>query len=225
MDLTTAIMDDNNLIVKIGNKKALLSLGTNFSLSNDKTVTILGKTFNLTDQYMGFSLKDVNKYLNVDIDYILGSEILSKYNLKIDYKNKELKLSDTAINDLKESIPIKYELEIPKIPFKVNNRNVEAILDTISNLSYVNEKNLDEKSAKGEETDFFLGMGNFETKYYNSTYTLGEESFNLKTALYPSVISKSRFLTVDKIVIGKELLKNFVLLINSFEKQIYYEKI
>lgn len=225
MDLTTKIMDDNNLIVDFDDKKALLSLGSNFSLSNDKTITILDKTFNLTDQYMGFFLKDVKNYLNADVDCILGSEILSKFNLKIDFKNKDFFISDKAIKDLKEGTPIKFELDVPKIPFKVNDKPVVATLDSLSNLSYINEKNLLEKTVIGEESDFFLGMGNFETKYYNSKFSLGNETFNLKTAVYPSVISKSRFLSVEKIVIGKELFKNFKLILNSTEKHIYYEKI
>ncbi len=227
MKLDFPIVDDNYIIIQLNNKKALIATGINYSLSNEKSISILDKNFSLDNQYMGFSLQDINQYMKSNVDYVLGSNILSQMNLVIDKKNKLVTLSDEDFkpenNDI-DGVPLNFNFDIPNIQIKVHETNITAILDTVSNFCYLNVKNIQDMVEIGEKEDFMIGMGHFKSKLFQARFTIGKNNIMLETGFYPSVISKSRFLSLDKGIIGCELLSAYKIILNSSSKTFYLIK-
>ena len=99
------------------------------------------------------------------------------------------------------------------------------MLDSLSKYSYLHEKLILNKDHFQEKTDFFPNMGNFNVKTYDVTYAMDKDILKLETGIYPSVITKSRFLSMDKGVLGIELLKNYLITINSSSKKLNFDRL
>lgn len=225
MDFKSSIISESYIIIQLDNLKGLIASGINFSLSNENSFTILGKHFSLENQYLGFSLQDVKKHLNIEVDYVIGSNVLSKFNYKINKKKKEFIFSTDAFKteDCFPAIPLTYNFDIPNIPIQINNLGITAIFNTLSNYCYVNEKNLQTMTEIAEKEDFMIGMGNFKAKLFQANYNIGGNDVILETGFYPSVISKSRFLAIDKGIIGSEVLSKYVVIVNSQNNQFFIQ--
>jgi hypothetical protein len=223
MNLLTSIIDNSKLMVKINDLTVLIATGINFSLSNKSVLSISDQNFNLESQYMGFSIKDINHLLNSNIDVLLGSNILSKFNYKIDTIKNEFLLSSSEILGSGINIPVKFDLDIPQISVQIDNKQVNASIDTLSNYCYLNEKFFSNKESLGENDDFIPGMGSFSTKIYNVDFLIGNKFFSLKTGYYPNVIQKLKLLSTDKGVLGYEIIRNSRIVINSTKKELIYE--
>lgn len=225
MKVDFSIVDENHIVIQLNNAKALLATGINFSLSNEKSISIMDKTFNLDNQYMGFSLQDIKKFLKIDIDHVIGSNILSHLNYVVDTKHKVVSVSDKVFSASSSMIqvPLTYNFEIPSIQVSLESNQIQAVLDTLSNYSYLHEKNLQNLPEIGEKDDFMIGMGNFKTKIYQAHYSIGDSKIMLETGYYPLVISKSRFISTDKGILGSELFSKFSITFNAENKQLYLD--
>lgn len=213
MDFSSKIVDNGKVIIDLNNKRALIATGINYSLSNIKNIEICGKSFNLEDNYMGFSIEDVSNQLKTEIDFVIGSDILAKFNYSINMFKKEFLLSTKQL-PLENSIPLHSELDLPYFQVQLNEKQLSVHFDSLSNFSYVNEKNLLKEDEIGEKIDFMVGMGSFTTKIYSNHFSIGKDDIVLETGYYPSVIARSKFLSLEKGVIGSELLKKFSITVN-----------
>ena len=225
MDLISPIVDDTKIIVQIDSKNALIATGINFSLSNENSISILGKEFTLESEYLGFSLLDINKVLKTKVDYVIGSNILSKFNYCINNKKKEFKFSTDTMLLEGTIIPIFFELDIPNIEVIVNGKKIHTLIDSLSNFCYLHDKNVKDSPETSTESDFMIGMGNFNAKTYDITYLIDTLEENFKTGVYPPVISKSRRLTESKGVIGSQFLHKYIVTVNSTDKKLSCKKI
>ena len=224
MDFTSQIVDNNKVIIELNDKKALIATGINYSLSNQKNIEVCGKSFHLEDNYMGFSIQDIKNQLKTEIDFVIGSDVLAKFNYRIDTKKREFSLSTIPIQ-LENPISFRCELDIPYFQAQVNGKQISANFDSLSNCSYLNEKNLIKDKQIGEKKDFMVGMGSFTSMIFSNQFLIGENDIILETGYYPSVIAKSKFLSLEKGVIGNELMKKFIITVNFETKQMGLQNI
>ena len=216
MDLICPILDNNNVIIELNGERVLIASGMNYSLSNEHSITIDESTFILDNQFIGFSIKDINNHLKEDVKYVLGSNILSKFNYRIDKSKKIFTISPNPFDVGTDSIPLSYNLDVPTIPVSTQDKQISAIFDTLSSYTYIHEKIIPENVEKEQEsTDFVIGVGKFTVKLFRNQYNIGKQKIELMSANYPSVITKSRPLSIDKGVLGSELTANFVITLNS----------
>ena len=113
MELQTIIMDDSRLIIKLVSKTALIATGINYSLSNEKSIMILDKSFSMDNQYLGFTLEDIKKQLGINIDCLIGSDILSKFNYSMNFKTKEFLISTDEIQKGTNTLDLTIDLNVP----------------------------------------------------------------------------------------------------------------
>ena len=225
MELQALIIDDSRLIIKLESKTALIATGINYSLSNEKSIMILDKSFSMDNQYLGFTLEDIKKQLGIKIDCCIGSDILSKFNYSINFKTKEFLISTEEIHKGSNTLDLTIELNIPYISIVIGEKKILAVLDSLSKFSYLHERLILNKDHFQEKTDFFPNMGNFNVKTYDVTYTIDKDSLKLETGIYPPVITKSRFLSMDKGVLGIEFIKNYLITINSSSKKLNFDRL
>jgi hypothetical protein len=80
-------------------------------------------------------------------------------------------------------------------------------VDTGARLSYVDEKIAANYAPIGKESDFYPGIGEFETDVYEIPFQQGEMGFQLRCGVLPKILETALFVTGKRGIVGSELFE------------------
>lgn len=80
-------LTDNHIIANINGKKCLIDTGSPMTIGN-QNLQIAGHDFTCIDSFMGVSLESLPKSVGTDLDYLIGSDVLSSFIVDIDWEKK-----------------------------------------------------------------------------------------------------------------------------------------
>jgi hypothetical protein len=155
-------------------------------------------------------LDEIRRHLGSDIDAAIGMDILSRYDLRVEYMpsiGEYHVQASRAVNLRREQCaPVRSELGIPIVDAVVNGEVVPMFIDTGSHHTYI-----DKALARGAQVDtihdFFPGLGTFAAETYYATLSLCGCDFDTKVAVLPGTLQYLLHVSGVKGIIGMDLLK------------------
>ena len=174
---------DNLIIVTIDSRNYLVDTGANisFSIRDCNLDLVINDNNYLLRPNLASSL--VNDALNhlipgVVVDGVIGTDIISKTNLSVDYLNKEIYF---------DIVKPPYDVEQHFIPFEVKlgyiftdmylyTNKLYMIIDSGAKIGYVKSKYLDLGNPVGEYEDYSPELGHMEGKLYNFYDSMHKEN-------------------------------------------------
>lgn len=204
---------DNHLIIEDNGNTLLIDTGSPFSIF-DKSLDFCGHQFNPGS--IRFNAPDISGLVGIDIDALVGYDILKHFNLLIDYRGGSITFSDEKMQlPGATTIPFTAGFGIPKITMNLLGKPLSCFLDSGAKISYVTAKSTQGLTPECSDSDFYLGFGRFDTPIFPIETSVGGQSFTVRYGNLPPVLEVSllKLLNAD-IIVGFDFFNRFTVLID-----------
>ncbi len=159
-----------------------MSIGEGSIKLNGTDYPLAGRTF------MGVSLDDISKNIGIQIDVLLGADILSKTDLFVWFWKEEIHYDPTGT----PNVPMELVMGVPVVEILIQSRKIRACIDTGAQHSYVTNKIAEGLVRIGEVEDFYPGMGAFRAEQVQvelpGTLEQDSRTFEMNIAVLPSTL-------------------------------------
>lgn len=173
------------VVVDIEGKKYLVDTGSaiSFSLGNDLTLMLGGKNYLLRENPLVNAFKKtLSRVLpNVQIDGIIGTDIIVKTNLSINFLQGEIyfDLVDFPYDIEQYVLPLTYKFYHFFVKFPCDYGDINVIVDSGSTVWYIKSKYLNLNNPLGEFKDYSPEIGEINGLYFPFYDGIHQESVSV----------------------------------------------
>ncbi len=201
---------DNHIIVVINGIRVLIDTGSPSSLSDGSVLTLLGNNYNnFTDNLQGFTIDDLNNFINARVNILLGEDVLRNINFFVDWDNRRILFSIEPFQQQGTFIPLNFFMGIPIVELEINNERFNVFLDSGAKVSYLNQELTDNYEQIGEAEDFYPGFGNFTTNIYKVPVRLGNTEIIIRAGNLPNILQYTLHMANCRGILGNEINNYF----------------
>jgi hypothetical protein len=197
-DYDVTMDEKNHIIAHMGGKKCLIDTGSPVTLCDEVVefgaaksslkpkVAGLDVTSLLGAQ--GWSVKNIRKLSGLDIDALVGTDLLSTNRWFVDPFQKTLTVGFLPKGKV-TPIVSKFQGSSPIIECQVNGEPCEMLLDTGANVNFVSKMFTGDMEKIGDHDDFYPTIGKFTVPLYRAPYKVFGHTFgNVKFAELPPAL-------------------------------------
>ena len=217
---------DKHLIIEDNGKTYLIDTGSPYSIFDGEALEFLGQTCHKSNM-MALAAQvmptDISSLLGMHVDALIGNDILKHFAICFNYGQGEITFSDEGLT-LPDAIaiPIDTSFGVPKAKMSLLGDEGLFFLDTGAKISYVNSATTSGLTPDETDTDFYPGVGDFETSVFNLDTTIASKTFRVRYGNLPKLLEFSLIgLSGTKGVIGYDFFNNFKVLIDYRANQLY----
>jgi hypothetical protein len=200
---------DKHLIIHDQDNIILVDTGSPTTLHNKTEFEFCGRKFQSSSSNLLTNIDDVSNLLGMRITTLLGTDILSQYKIVIDYRERQFILSENKLEEFGHLIPFDFIQKIPVLELEIKNRKMRFFLDSGAKISYLDSDLTTHLNSKGQEEDFYPGIGSFSTPIYEVLTQIGGHGFNANYGNLPK--NMEQLLRHNQIqgIIGFDFFMNF----------------
>lgn len=200
---------DNHIIAIIDGKRVLLDTGAPTSIGDGSSFSLLGRNLNFSQIFMGFSIDQLNELLGTKINILLGVDVLRTLNFFVDWDRKTLLFSSIPFEHEGTFIPLEFFMNIPIVVLQINGTTFRAFLDTGAKLSYLKPDLTSNYKLLGQTSDFYPGVGRFDTNIYEVPVMLGPHTFTVIAGHLPELLQMTLMMANTQGILGNDIFKYF----------------
>ena len=203
------ILKEGHLFVNIDGYEWLLDTGAPTSFGTSQ-IAIERQDFSVPTNYMGLKAAQLSKFVNHHTVGIIGADVLNEFDILIDIKNERVSFSTEQIALDGEALKITDFMGIPIIQANISGADRRMFFDTGAQISYSQDESLDTFPSAGVVTDFYPGIGQFQTETYWVNATLGKMQYKLRCGSLPGLLGMTLMMAGTEGIIGNEILQDRV---------------
>ena len=211
-------------IIQDGDNIILIDTGAPATIHISDELNFLSENFSCTSSYMGLTAFKLSEHLGMQVTTLLGTDVLSKYKILLDYRNLLVSFSKDDIPFEGTEIGISNFMGIPIIELVVNSQPLKFFLDTGAKLSYLSEDFTSGYSSVGTDEDFYPGVGQFETECYDIPTSLGANDFLVRYGNLPFMLQMTLMLGGTDGIIGFDFFNSFRVMLDLGSDKLLYNK-
>jgi hypothetical protein len=211
-------------IIQDGENIILIDTGAPATIHVSNDLNFLSEDFSCTSNYMGLTASKLSEHLGMQVTTLLGTDVLSKFKILLDYQNLQVSFSKEEIPFEGAEIGISNFMGIPIIELEVNNQVLKFFLDTGAKLSYLSEDITSGYPSVGTEEDFYPGVGQFETECYEIPTSIGTNDFVVRYGNLPFMLQMTLMLGGTDGIIGFDFFNNFKVVLDINNSTLRYVK-
>jgi len=200
------MLKDGHLFTEINHQLWLVDTGSPISFGSENSIILNQKKFTMLSNYMGLSSAKLSQFVGVPCVGLLGADILGNFDQIMDCCNGTLTLSSDELPPTGQQLSVHHFMGIPIMTVQVGNQTQSMIFDTGAQLSYWQNNTLYQFQASGTVSDFFPGIGEFETETYLVPTQIGSVDFTLRYGMLPELLGMTVMMTGAEGIIGNEIL-------------------
>lgn len=203
----TLEIDNGHLLLYLDNYVGLIDTGAPNSFGNTSTLKLYDKEYTIPKFYFGITVEKIGKFIHRDIDFVIGMDILSKYDVL--FTNESLILHPSKSLKIENQTNMKNIMGIPIILIKVDGTKVNSIFDTGAKISYIQNHLISNKKCIKNFNDFHPFSGEFETKVYKFDIEIDQIKMEIEagdTDDLPDIVKMS---VMNNCIIGSSILDNY----------------
>jgi hypothetical protein len=202
-------IQEGHPFVNIDGDDWLLDTGspTSFGI---KQITIEGQDFSIPSSYMGLTAEQLSRFVAHPTVGLIGADILNEFDILIDTKIESVSFSAAQIALDGKDLEITEFMGIPIVQANISGTDRQMFFDTGAQISYFQDKSLEAFPMIGTVTDFYPGIGQFQTKTYRVNATLGNVTYELRCGSLPGLLGMTLMMAGTEGIIGNEVLRDRV---------------
>lgn len=223
MEKYTLDMIDNHVVAVMEGKKVLIDTGSPISIGDSQEIIILGQTYSLEKRLMDLDVRQISELIQVDINVILGMDILSKFVFYISPGLRGMICSDYFINftDKMQDIPVYYSGTMPILDVRVEGVDLKMLFATGAKLSYLNRGFHGDNKSLGVKEDFYPGLGTFSAEVYDVPLEIKGNKLDIGCADPPEGLQKNLYMQKCNGVLGADIFRYFNIQFNFRNNRIW----
>jgi hypothetical protein len=208
MKVVPLAFKNGHLFATIDSQDWLLDTGAPTTFGNIESICINSFTFEVPENYMGLNADQLSKFVAHPTAGILGVDVLNNFNVIIDVKNECVSFTKEDISLNGNIIEIDDFMGIPIINANIGGTDRRMFFDTGAQISYFQDEVLNTFPSAGVVTDFYPGVGQFQTETYLVDTIIGTKSFKLRCGALPELLGMTLMIAGTEGIIGNEILNN-----------------
>lgn len=206
------VFDQGHLFVRLEGHLWLFDTGAPTSFGCTQGLSFAGEQFSLAQSYFGLTAEALSGFTGVQCHGLLGADILGRFDHIIDIEKGSLTLSldDELHCSSSNAVSMDEFMGIPVVRACIGSMDYRMLFDTGAQISYFQDDSIAGFPAAGSVTDFYPGVGQFQTRTHEVLVTLGQDSFVLRCGSLPGVLAATLMLAGVQGVIGNQVLADRV---------------
>ena len=204
-DLPLQILN-GHVFVRIGEALWLLDTGAPNSFGLTRSLVLGNEVFNLNTNYLGLTANTLSQYVGITCSGLIGMDILSRFDCLFDAISVKFTFAAGEIIRSSQNIGLDVFMGIPIIEARIEGRDYRMFFDTGAQISYLQCDSLTDFPTAGVVTDFYPGVGQFDTDIHNVSVSIGENIFNLRCGVLPGLLGMSLKMASVQGIIGNAIL-------------------
>lgn len=199
---------DGHLFVELCGELWLVDTGAPTSFGMSHSVTIAGEQFNVGTSYLGLTASTLSEFVGVRCSGLLGADVLGRFDHIFDTIGGRHTISATELSLSGESVRLDEFMGIPIVTARVAGRDYRMFFDTGAQISYFQDDSITEFPFACRVTDFYPGVGQFQTDTHNVPISLGGVLFTLRCGTLPGLLGMTLMMAGTEGIVGNAILSN-----------------
>lgn len=199
---------DGHLFVKLGGELWLLDTGAPTSFGTSRNLAIAGELFGLGTAYLGLTAETLSQFVGVPCAGLLGADVLGRFDYLLDTKGGMLTVSTTELSLSGQAVRLNEFMGIPIVTARIGSRDYRMFFDTGAQISYFQDDSLAEFPFAGRVTDFYPGVGQFQTDTHDVPVSLGGVAFTLRCGTLPGLLGMTLMIANVNGIVGNTILRD-----------------
>lgn len=201
---------DGHLFLVAEDEHWLIDTGAPSGFGESRSITIAGKDFDLGDNYLGMDAATLSDHVGIRCVGLLGADVLGEFDHIFDVPNETLTVSSESLVHDGEAVPVEHFMGIPVLNVRVGDEEHRMFFDTGAQLSYFQHDSLSDFPAVGTVSDFYPGVGQFETATHTVPMAISGILFELQCGKLPELLAMTLMMANTTGIVGNVILENRV---------------
>lgn len=198
-----------HLVMRYDGQALLLDTGLPFSVGNRASSRFFGREVPLLKSYNGMTVEQWSESVGVDLDVLVGSDVLSRYAVTIDGAASRIVLEASPPSGARTA-PLETVAGLPVVEVELAGRRLRMLFHTGATLSCLRDVDTRGHRSIGVARDCYPGLGEFGTELRLVRLMFGDQPVTLECGLMPAALERAlRPVDVHGIV-GTNLLEKFI---------------
>lgn len=212
----------DHAIIRTSDDVILIDTGAQHSIHAAGQFSFESAVHPCTANLAGATVDSISALLGMPITTLMGTDVLVKYNLILDYRNRQAEFSSSPLTFNGTPVALEYFTGIPIIPLSISGRMHRFLVDTGAQFSYASAGLIGSFPAAGVVEDFYPGAGKFEVSCHDVVGMLGTEPFTIRCGVAPKMVQRMLSMAGCQGIIGSDLFSHFSVLLNLKDGQMKY---
>ena len=197
---------ERHLYLSLGDQLWLFDTGAPQSFGEGGKLSILGKEFPVASSFMGLDANKVSEHAGVQMQGLLGADIINHFDYRIDVQSESIEISVDEIEMGESPLQIKEFMRIPIITAEIGGAQYSMFFDSGAQYSYFQEDDLSSFPSLGKVSDFYPGVGPFETDTFSVPMKISSVDISTQCGKLPDLLAMTLSMANTSGIIGNELL-------------------
>ncbi|WCJ59447.1 hypothetical protein NXS98_17295 [Fontisphaera persica] len=200
---------NEHLFLELEDGLWLVDTGAPISFSPSRVLRLAGTRYDVAADYLSFTAEAFSHFIGVPCVGLIGADVLGRYDFLFDVPGGQLALTTGELTHEGVRVPVDdFIMGIPIVTARVGQRPHRMFLDTGAQYSYFQDNSLATFPAAGRVTDFYPGLGQFETDTYQVPMSLGSVSMTLRCGRLPQLLGTALLMANTQGILGTALFVN-----------------
>ena len=180
---------EGHIVIRSKGQNLLLDTGSPITFSQERFVQLIDRHAIKYRDFQGVDCDTISGFIGVPVNTVVGMDVLTGLNLSINAGRREVTIGGRRPLGSDFSGDLEYLMGVPIVKLKVDGRDVRMIVDTAAKLSYLDSGILERYRQVGTETDFYPGIGEFNSETYHVPIALGNHDQIMTFGKLPGLLS------------------------------------
>lgn len=199
------VLKDGHLFFEMEDGLWLFDTGAPTSFGESKEIVLDGHRSPLGNSYMGLSASSLSSFTGVECRGLLGTDILGKFDHILDVNGATASISADGLELAGQALPLSEFMGIPILTARIGGNDYQMFFDSGAQISYFQEDSITDFPSAGSVTDFYPGVGQFQTDTHQIPVSLGGMNFTLRCGTLPGLLGATLMLADASGIIGNQI--------------------
>jgi hypothetical protein len=199
-----------HVFVELSGELWLLDTGAPTSFGTAHNLTLAGEQFRLGSSYLGLTAATLTRLVGVRCVGLLGADVLGSFDHILDEAGGTLTISTAELTLGGHVCRLVEFMGIPIVTARIASTDYRMFFDTGAQISYFQDDSLEDFPCTGSVTDFYPGVGQFQTDTHEIPVMLGGDSFTLRCGTLPRSLRTTLKMAGTRGIVGNQILRHRV---------------
>ena len=210
MDTFPLQLINGHVFVELDGELWVIDTGAPSSFGTSSSLSIVGEQFSLGKDYLGLTAATLSQFVGIPCVGLLGADILGCFDHVFDIAGGKLSVSTAELSHSGQRVQLDNFMGIPIVTARVGSTNYRMFFDTGAQISYFQDDSIADFPAAGSLTDFYPGIGQFQTDTHEVPVSLEGVQFTLLCGTLPGQLGMGLMMADTQGIVGNAILRDRV---------------
>lgn len=202
-------MGRGHLVVYQEAQAMLLNTGCPVSMGRRPSFQFLDREIPALQRYHGMTVQQWSEVIGINIDVVLGSDVLGRYAVAIDPEARQVVFDDDAARPHARGAPLETVAGMPVVGVGLAGGRRRLLFHTGAVLSCLRDVDTRDHPCVGVARDSYPGLGEFATELRQVPLVFGDQPVSLECGQLPAPLERALRTTAIDGIVGTNLLRTF----------------